>query len=307
MYSDLEQIGKIKKILQDKMTEFSPLLDENIEVCDKIIKACGEVEKTWSNSFAGYHGLLYYKDFQEPTIHQRFSPEWGGINGIPDGWNKKTADEVRKKIEELTGNSFSLISFESKKKDLVEEFKKIKTEILVILSSFELNDEMIQEKKLLLQIENCELTKTLGYFMKKLIPRTIMTRDSRALAEGICTPTHTYYIGVSQLVKDVSESIKNLLNITDRLVRQLEIKFLKQEIKKSEKSYWNYCNPFWLLYKISTKFVYLLKNIWKHKIASFILAVVGLLAIDYALLGKNTLKLILYVKLIFLNILEKVF
>jgi len=289
------------------MAEFGPPLDKIIEVGGKIIKACGEIEKSWSNSFAGYHGLLYYKDFQEPTIYQRFSPEWGCIRGVPNGWNKKTADEVRKKIEELIGDNFSLISFENKKKDLAEEFKKIKTEILVVLSSFELNDDMTQEKKLLLQIENCELTKTLSHFMNKLIPGTIMTRDSRALTEGICIPTHTYYIGVSQLVKDISENIKNLLNITDRLVRQLEIKFLKQEIKKSEKSYWNYINPFWLLYKISTKFVPLLKNIWKYKVASFLVAVVGLLAIDYTLLGKNTLKLIIFIKFTFFNILEKAF
>ena len=47
-------------------------------------------------------------------------------------------------------------------------------------------------------------------------------------------------------------------------------------------NYWNFVNPFWLVWKF-------LVLVWGNKIISAVVIIIGLLGIDYSLAGKNTL------------------
>lgn len=64
----------------------------------------------------------------------------------------------------------------------------------------------------------------------------------------------------------------------------------KEGLKKDRKfEYWNVVNPFWLIWK-------LLVFVWKHKLITAIITIIGLLGIDYSLAWKNTLWLMNMVK-----------
>lgn len=59
----------------------------------------------------------------------------------------------------------------------------------------------------------------------------------------------------------------------------------------SSQNRWNYVNPPWLLWKIFTLIINLIKRlvttVFQHWLVSFVIAVLGLLAIDYALAWRN--------------------
>src|SRR6202790_5215289 len=74
---------------------------------EKLSKAAQELGESWSGSALGYHSELHFGNFEKPPLGARFSPEWGGMNGLPDGWRPRTANEVRESIEKLADTPVS--------------------------------------------------------------------------------------------------------------------------------------------------------------------------------------------------------
>ena len=68
---------------------------------DDLFNAAVKVGASHSGSNFGYHGALYYGNFEPPPLDEMFSVEWGGIRGIPPEWKKREAEEVKHAIEAL--------------------------------------------------------------------------------------------------------------------------------------------------------------------------------------------------------------
>lgn len=288
-------IENIKPLIKEFDQNISPrlkLLEKNAE---KLINACNEVDKSFSGSFAGWHGSMYFKDFQTPQLNQRFSGEWGGINGIPNGWEKKEAEEVKGEIERRMSADFSINidDLEKEATAIKEESKKILNEVKIAFSSINLN-EIPKEKELFDKIEKIEFGRDKAYFINKHIPKTLMTRDRGALMEGICIASHKYYLGLGQSFIDISEAIKNFLQLVDQLFRQIEMK--KKQFLPFSNNAWNYVNPFWLIWQLLLFLLKILKYAWGHKIISILIIIITLLAIDYSLAWKNLLTLLSWIK-----------
>ncbi len=281
MKKPLEQLKKLLiKLQEDTGSQIDHLIIES----NKLIDSCNEVDNSWSGSFAGYHGQLYFQDFQKPKLEERFNVEWGGINGIPKGWKKKEAKEIKNRIEDNISKDFSIDKLEEEETATKEKAENTLHEIKIVLSSIEIND-MEQEGGLRSEIEKFKFGKGKKYFIKSMIPTTIASRDQEALIQGICIPGHIYYLGVGRGIIDTCNSIKNFLRLLDRLIRQLEIK-KKQPFKISQNT-WNWINPFWLLSQILIVMLKLVKLAWKHKIISGAILILTLLGIDYSIAGKN--------------------
>ena len=84
-------------------------LSELKKQCDRLFEAAAGLSNSWSGSWLGYHSELYYRDFETPPLENRFDPEWGGIHGIPLGWQSRNAEEVKKRIEDLSGAKFEAV------------------------------------------------------------------------------------------------------------------------------------------------------------------------------------------------------
>lgn len=220
----MEPIKETEKILSGFQTKHSELLGKIPELSEKLREACGKVERTWSGSFAGWHGRMYFRDFQVPSLYERFSGEWGGINGIPDGWEEKQPEEVRVKIEELVGSGFSADKFEKEVEKFRKEAEKLRDEVVVVFSSFTFGHEMNKEKEIFEQIEKFEFGKTKGEFIRDHLPGTMMSRDTEALRQGTCTASWLYYEGVAAEGKNVCEATQDFMKLSVRLIRQLEMK-----------------------------------------------------------------------------------
>jgi cell division septum initiation protein DivIVA len=98
-------LDSVRTRIQQFSRETKPVLEELSQQAHKLATACEKVGRSWSRSFAGYHGSLYYGRFEPPPMGHFFSPVWGGTRGIPDGWKERSAEEVKAEIERLAGMS----------------------------------------------------------------------------------------------------------------------------------------------------------------------------------------------------------
>ena len=221
---NMNPLTETVKLLSDFRAKHTKVLEKIPELSEKLRDVCGKIERTWSGSFAGWHGRMYFRDFQIPSVYERFSGEWGGINGIPDGWEEKQPEEVRDKIDELVGSGFSADKFEKEVESFRKEAEKLRDEVVVAFSSLTFGSGAEKEKELFEQIEKFVFGKTKGEFIKDHLPGTMMSRDTEALRQGICIASWLYYEGVAIEGKNVCEATDNFLKLSTRLIRQLEIK-----------------------------------------------------------------------------------
>jgi hypothetical protein len=75
------------------------------------------------------HGNLYYGRFAEPPLGKRFSVEWGGIRGIPDGWRDRKPEEVKVAIAKLCGG-VDADSLEEESKRVREALETFQNELI---------------------------------------------------------------------------------------------------------------------------------------------------------------------------------
>lgn len=228
---DVDVIKTTKKLIKKFRNKQTNILGNIPKLSEKLGEACSRVELSWSGSFAGWHGKMYYRNFQIPSIHERFSGAWGGVKRIPDGWEEKQPEEVRVKIEELIGDNFSAEKFEDAIRKLKEEAKRFKDEIIVTFSSVIFDSNTAKEKDLFTQIENFKFGRTKEEYINDRLPKTIMSRDTEALAQGIYLASWLYYEGVALEGENTYEAINNFFDLLDRLIRRLEMK-----IKSDSKS-----------------------------------------------------------------------
>lgn len=227
---DVNVIKTTKKLIEKFRNEQIKILDNIPKLSEKLREACSCIELSWSGSFAGWHGKMYYRNFQIPSIHERFSGEWGGIKGIPDGWEEKQPEEVRVKIEELVGNNFSAKKFEDDIKTFREEAKRFKNEMIITFSSVNFDSNTVKEKDLFTQIENLKFGRIKEEYINDRLPKTMMSRDTEALRQGICIASWLYYEGVALEGKNICEAVNNFFALLDRLIRRLEMK-IKSDAK----------------------------------------------------------------------------
>ncbi len=217
-----EPLKKVQSLIQEFKARHLADVANAFQISQKLIAACNKVADSWSGSFAGYHARLYYRNFEAPTIDDQFSVEWGGIHGIPDGWEKKTTDEVKATLEQLTGSAISFDELKESIRKFLVASDELRTEIVIQLSSLAL--EGSKEKELFDLIEKFQFGERQRDFIKRITPHQIVSRDSDAVYQGVCIPEHLRHAGLANEAQSTCNAIEAFLKLSDRLVRQLEIK-----------------------------------------------------------------------------------
>ncbi|MBZ5705001.1 MAG: hypothetical protein LAN63_06580 [Acidobacteriia bacterium] len=185
--------------------------------------ATSKLAASHSGSNFGYHGALYYRDFEVPSIRSMFNVEWGGIHGLPAGWAKREPDEVKARIEAETGLAFRNV--EEAVKAPLESAKRLLREILIQLAPLHQLPDGNREKQLLEGLEQFDWKDSAHneYCAHALKSFPNMTRDSGAVSQGMMLPSHTYYEAVSTQIRRSCEAIERFWDSTDRLLRQLQL------------------------------------------------------------------------------------
>lgn len=202
----------------------SATLENCLEFSKRLREACRKIERSWSGSYAGWHGRMYFRDFDIPSVNEMFNGEWGGIHGIPDGWEEKQPEAVQAKIDELVGDNFSSANYEENVQKLRKDAKEVRDEIILIFSSFQFDSSTTKEQEILQNVEEFKFGEKKEKYIRGQVPGSIMTRDSEALRQGICIPSWLYYDGVAFEGREVCESIAEFTKLMRRLIRQLKAK-----------------------------------------------------------------------------------
>jgi hypothetical protein len=96
-----EQIRHGLSELENAERSLKPMLVDVGAKAGKLLDSAMGIEQSWSGSYCGYHSELYYGNFERPPVGERFSPEWGGLYGIPAGYRPRAPEEVQARVEAL--------------------------------------------------------------------------------------------------------------------------------------------------------------------------------------------------------------
>jgi hypothetical protein len=189
----------------------------------QLFDAATKIAASHSGSNFGYHGALYYRDFQVPPMGSMFNVEWGGIHGLQSGWNKREPDEVKRKIESVAGLTFAKL--EEAVKGPVDSAKALHTELLVQLAPLHQLPDSNREKQLLDKLEHFDWKDSAhhDYAIAALKSFPNMTRDSAAASQGMMLTAHNYYEAVATQVRKSSEAIEEFWSLSARLLRQFQL------------------------------------------------------------------------------------
>jgi hypothetical protein len=187
----------------------------------KVTAATETVGESWSGSSFGYHSELYFRDFERPPLGAGFSPEWGGVHGVPAGWQKRSPDEVKERVEQLAGSSVKELE-ESTAKAL-DLAKALHLEIVTETSVLHTRTGLEQEKNLLGELEKFKWGQTVNEYMNANLPKSFMSRDSSAVSQGVRVSAHLYYAAVVFEKDSECIAIREFLKISARLLRQIEL------------------------------------------------------------------------------------
>ena len=146
-----KELGKVASTLlqevQKQKEQMATTVGDLAQQGDKLFEAATEVGRSHSGSNFGYHGALYYRGFEAPSLGNMFSVEWGGVNGIPPGWTKREPDEVKLRIEKIATVTF--VAAEEAVKAPLNTAKELHREILIRLAPLHQLPDGNRERQLL--------------------------------------------------------------------------------------------------------------------------------------------------------------
>jgi hypothetical protein len=220
--------------LRKQKEQIAATVGDLTEQADKLFEAATKVGRSHSGSNFGYHGALYYKDFEAPSLGAMFNVEWGGVNGIPPGWTMRGPEEVKLRIEKIAAVTFT--ATEEAIKAPLNAAKEMHKEILIRLAPLHQLPDGNRERQLLDSLEHLDWQDSAhneyaGHAMKTF-PN--MTRDSGAFTQGIVLPAHAYYEAAAIQVKRSCKAIEGFWNSAERLLRQLQLAATQALVTVSE-------------------------------------------------------------------------
>ncbi len=198
---------QLEALLADFNSKYFSSIEELTANAEKMKVACERIRDSWSGSCIGYHSKLYYGNFEKPPKDEKFSVEWGDINGLSEAWRERTAEEVKTAIARLIGNNFSVDAFEKDTKRLAVEIEDFEMQIGLLVASIATNSVTHP----LADFEKIEPDNYIQAYIEGSIPQKVMTRDNEALAQGIIVPAIIYYQALVHEARSVVSNIRQFV------------------------------------------------------------------------------------------------
>ncbi len=212
-------IQQLEKLLADFDKKYTETLEKVLSEAEKMKVACDQIRDSWSGSCFGYLAKLHYGDFEKPPYDEAFSVEWGGINGFSQRWQERTPDDVKQKIAQLVGGNFNVNKFEKSNEKLASEIEDFQTQIGLLITSIAGKDNTHP----LANIEKVEPRKKLKSYIASYMSRSMMTRDSEAVAQGIIQPAVIYYDAVVYEAESIVGNAQKFLKAAKHSIKWYEL------------------------------------------------------------------------------------
>lgn len=187
--------------LVTELREFASELDEAASKLDKPaladalarVEAAAEVAaKAWSGSNIGYQSRVYYANLEVPPPGAHFDSEWGfggQFQGTTGDWREFRFDDVINLIYQASGVTLEAVIDEANRAH--ETWTRIRPEVVsVIVAYLAVHSEALIEGLRSEAEATIDLTEQQAARALLGPARSIMTRDSTALSQGITTAPH---------------------------------------------------------------------------------------------------------------------
>ncbi len=121
---------------------------------------------------------------------------------MPIGWGKRSADEVKERIEKLSGESIAAL--EKATDSLLRQAKSLQTEVVTEISGLHHQHGLEQEKKLLNDLEKFKWGPSINEIIRANTPTQVVSRDSEAVYQGMLEAwaSHKSFRPVDAVAKD---------------------------------------------------------------------------------------------------------
>lgn len=231
MKDEIQNINKISEACKEAAAVFENQgFDEVISSMESVIR---KVDRSFSQSWIGYHANVYYLDFMTPLTGDRFDQEWGTQNKLSNmtsqNWKEYSTEEVRNYIFDESGVSENS-KFAEEAYSTGETFEELKNELLTILIIIleETHSETIETyrdevKNLKSHIVTEDL---ISYYRPK---GHYASRDNIAFSQGIITPPHILSKCWLYSLKSYFTQIEELSKIADKALLYIRRKNQKTE------------------------------------------------------------------------------
>jgi len=203
---------KTRPVLALYRRQLEPLLD-----------TMNTIEESHSGSWAGYHAELYYGNFQKPPLNARFDVMWGGVKTIAVGWQERAYDEIaqfvkaRHKRMDLDKIADGLVTVR-------DQAGYLRSEVLANLAFMRGLDGFDKEIQMMENIEKLQFTISAQKWVDNVMPKSMITRDSRAVAQGIKIPPHVRYRATVMELLSIVISVKRLVDESKTLIKTLLVR-----------------------------------------------------------------------------------
>jgi hypothetical protein len=216
---DVQQI--LARVKQNE-AQVRPEIAELRRKAEAVARASQLVGEAWSGSCMGHHTMLYFRNFQRPGLGSLFNVEWGTLNGVPPGWQERTVDEVKSRIQELS--SVDLDALEQEYRSFEKTQTELRDDLVIELAPIDLSSGFGKEKQMLANIESVVFGREdeAKYIQSAVDSCPRMTRDLEAINSGRRVPAHTYYEAVTHKIDRGCTKAEDLWRTAKLLLRRLE-------------------------------------------------------------------------------------
>ena len=191
----------------------------------KLLKqAAREIGKSSSGSWCGYHANIYFEGLRPPPKNAHFSPEWGLMaapsNGTLGVWTEFDPDDVQTAVRARAGNpDFEECRILQEQSNRAFEAHKLGVVSILEIELGQRPDGFLKDCRT--DLDNLSIADR-SKILKFLQPRgQVMTRDTRAVSQGILTPPHLSIVADVLEVEHALELVNDLLTLTKNVAAHL--------------------------------------------------------------------------------------
>lgn len=210
-----QELSKISKSFKGLSLQFEEngLLKSLLDLSGAIL----EVDKSFSQSWIGYHSSLYYKDFQEPPPGCYFDVLQGNLPfslNTFNAWVQYKPEQVKEYILRKCNLSDKevnvILSFGV---EIKEKFEDLKDSLISILSlDLFKSDEFLNEN--LIKIKNANILSA-SDLINQCRPQKVVTRDLIALGQQMRVPAHVSFAGDIMPIKSIYDKCSQIARIAE--------------------------------------------------------------------------------------------
>jgi hypothetical protein len=131
---------------------------------------------------------MYYGDFTQPPVHETWDVEWGGLHGFADEWQDRSQQEVQTAVEIRAGTTLPELAAAADR--VRTRCQTLHREFVTVVSPICDAPGFEREAGLLAAIDEIKWIVPPASFVQALAPSQFMSRDSRAISQGLQAPLH---------------------------------------------------------------------------------------------------------------------